>query len=117
MLNRLAVGLFGSPEEAQPTFVVQSRAQLESALALPHQPYYQTFAEKLAALTRSIACNHGLVDGNKRLAVTVLHSTLLVNDYVWLWSDDDARHRVEISHQGGFSIAGEGPFRLWQPGA
>ena len=90
MLNRLAVGLFGSPEEARPAFVVQSKAQLESALALPHQPYYRTFAEKLAALTRSIACNHGLADGNKRLAVTVLHSTLLLNDYVWMWSDDDA---------------------------
>ena len=79
MLNRLAVGLFGSPEEARPAFVVQSKAQLESALALTHQPYYRTFAEKLAALTRSIACNHGLADGNKRLAVTVLHSTLLLD--------------------------------------
>ena len=100
MLNRLAVGLFGSPEAAQPTFVVQSRGQLESALALPHQSYYETFTQKLAALTRSIACNHGLVDGNKRLAITVLHSTLLLNDCVWLWSDDDAEAVVLRLAQG-----------------
>ena len=90
VLGSLAVGLFGSSGEAHPTFAVQSRERLESAIALPHQPYYETFADKLAALTRSIACNHGLVDGNKRLAVTVLHSTLLLNDRIWLWSDDDA---------------------------
>jgi len=41
-------------------------------------------------MVRSIAANHALEDGNKRLAVTVLHSTLLVNGYTYLWSDDDA---------------------------
>lgn len=86
--------LYGGTEEAHPSFVVQSRASIESALALPHQPYYETFADKSAALTRSIACNHGLVDGNKRLAVTVLKSALLSNGYIWLWSDDDAEAAI-----------------------
>ena len=86
--------LYGGPEEAHPAFAVHSRASLESALALPHQPYYETFADKAAALTRSIACNHGLVDGNKRLAVTVLKSALLSNDYIWLWSDEDAEAAI-----------------------
>lgn len=41
-------------------------------------------------MVRSIAANHGLVDGNKRLATTVLNATLLVNGYVYMWGDDDA---------------------------
>lgn len=86
--------LYGGSEEAHPAFAVHSRASLESALALPHQPYYETFADKAAALTRSIACNHGLVDGNKRLAVTVLKSALLSNNYIWLWSDEDAEAAI-----------------------
>lgn len=73
---------------------------LESALALPHQPYYETFPDKLAALVRSIACNHALVDGNKRLAVTVLHTTLLVNGYLWLWSDEDAANAMLRAARG-----------------
>ncbi len=93
-LYELARGLYGSPEQAFPSFRIGSRALLESALGLPHQPYYETFAEKLAALVRSVACNHALADGNKRLAMTVLHSTLVLNGYVWLWSSEDAAHAI-----------------------
>ena len=100
VLNDLAVGLFGRFEEAHPAFTVQSRDSIESAIALPHQPYYETFSDKLAALTRSLACNHGLVDGNKRLAVTVLHSTLLLNNRIWLWSDNDAEAVVLRAARG-----------------
>lgn len=56
---------------------------------MPHQPYYETFYGKLAAMVRSIAVNHALHDGNKRLAVTVLQSTLLVNGLL-LAIDDEA---------------------------
>ena len=56
---------------------------------MPHQPYYETFWQKLAAMVRSVAANHALVDGNKRLAHTVLHTTLIVNGYVWMWSQQD----------------------------
>lgn len=41
-------------------------------------------------MVRSIAANHALADGNKRLALTVLHSTLLTNGYGYLWQDDQA---------------------------
>lgn len=83
VLYELARGLYGSAEHPFPAFHVQSRALLESALALPHQPYYETFYDKLAAMVRSIAANHALEDGNKRLAVTVLHSTLLLNGHCY----------------------------------
>lgn len=57
---------------------------------MPHQPYYESFYDKLAAMVRSIAANHPLRDGNKRLAVTVLHSTLLANGFLYFWSSEDA---------------------------
>lgn len=100
ILYELAAGLFGSPEEAFPSFQIENQGLLESALGLPHQPYYESFADKLAALVRSIACNHALVDGNKRLAVTVLHSTLVLNGRVWLWSDEDAANAMVRAASG-----------------
>ena len=47
---------------------------LESALALPRQPYYEYVFEKAAVLLRSMLKNHPFVDGNKRmgLATTAL---------------------------------------------
>ena len=73
---------------------MQDRALLESAAAQPEYPYYLTFDEKLAALFRSLVANHALVDGNKRLALVVLHGTLLVNGRVWLWNDSLAEEFV-----------------------
>lgn len=90
ILHELAIGLYGNAGEQQLAFRIENPGLLDSALALPHQPYYETFFDKLAALVRSIAANHALADGNKRLAITVLHSTLLVNGYLYTWSDDDA---------------------------
>ncbi|MCH7512283.1 MAG: type II toxin-antitoxin system death-on-curing family toxin [Chloroflexi bacterium] len=94
VLWELAYALYDSPEEAFPSFVIENEGLLESALALPHQPYYETFEDKLAAMVRSIAANHALVDGNKRLALSVLHSTLLVNGYVWFWPNEAAEELV-----------------------
>lgn len=94
ILYELATGLFGSAENPYPAFRVMNRGLIESAIALPHQPYYETFPERLAAMVRSLAANHGLRDGNKRLALTVLHSTLLVNGHVYTWNDDEAEALV-----------------------
>ena len=66
---------------------MQDWALLESAVAQPEYPYYLTFDEKLAALFRLLVAKHALVDGNKRLALVVLHGTLLVNGRLWLWDD------------------------------
>ena len=84
------MGLTDRSGKPLPAFQIENQSYLESALGLPHQPYYRTFHNALAAMVRSIAANHPLVDGNKRLAVTVLHSTLLVNGFIYLWDDDDA---------------------------
>ena len=76
------------------TLRVANRGLLESALGLPHQGFYETFWDKLAALVRSIAANHALSDGNKRLALTVLYSALCANRYCWLWSEDDGQSLI-----------------------
>jgi death on curing protein len=93
-LAGLAAELYGTEEERGLAFRVQDRALLESAAAQPEYPYYLTFDEKLAALFRSLVANHALVDGNKRLALVVLHGTLLVNGRVWLWDDGLAEEFV-----------------------
>lgn len=54
--------------------VVRDRGLLEAALARPRatafgEDAYPTIHEKAAALLHSIARNHALVDGNKRLAL------------------------------------------------
>lgn len=45
---------------------VRDRGIIESALARPYCGYYKSIAEKAAALTHSLALNHGFLDGNKR---------------------------------------------------
>jgi death on curing protein len=42
---------------------------VESAIARPYSGYYRSINAKAAALTHSLAKNHGFVDGNKRTAL------------------------------------------------
>ena len=55
-----------------PDFRIRDIGLLESAVNRPStsiygQEAYGTFAEKVAALMHSLASNHALIDGNKRL--------------------------------------------------
>lgn len=45
---------------------------IESAIARPYTGYYRSVIRKAAALTQSLAKNHGFVDGNKRTALLTL---------------------------------------------
>jgi death on curing protein len=45
------------------------------------QEAYPTLVAKAAALMHSLACNHGLVDGNKRLALLATVVFLRINGY------------------------------------
>lgn len=45
---------------------------VESAIARPYSGYYRAIYAKAAALTHSLAKNHGFVDGNKRTTLLVL---------------------------------------------
>ena len=45
---------------------------VQSAIARPYSGYYRSISSKAAALTHSLAKNHGFADGNKRTALLVL---------------------------------------------
>jgi death on curing protein len=51
---------------------------------------YPTLAGKAAALMHSLACNHALVDGNKRLALLATVVFLRVNGHRLDLTDDEA---------------------------
>ena len=66
-------------------FRVREIGLLESAAARPKtsvfgEDAYLTFAEKAATLLHSIARNHALIDGNKRLAWSAARLFCLMND-------------------------------------
>ena len=62
---------------------------IESAIARPYCGYFDTLAEKAAALLESMVGNHGFADGNKRTAVLLvcilidLVCILIVDDRIW----------------------------------
>jgi death-on-curing protein len=75
--------------------VIGDAGLLQSALARPQasafgEDAYPTLAEKAAALVHSIACNHALVDGNKRLALGALIAFLGMNGRRLTLTNDEA---------------------------
>ena len=66
-----------------------------SALARPATPVggqdaYGSLSEKAAALLESVARNHALIDGNKRLAWALTVLFLWINGTIHTFSTDDA---------------------------
>ena len=73
---------------------------LESALARPRasvfgQDAYAGLHLKAAALLHSLARNHALVDGNKRLAWTACRTFLAINGH-WISAPEDDRFEFVI---------------------
>ena len=69
-----------------PEVPVRDHGLLESALARPQatvfgRDAYDGLEEKAGALLHSLARNHGLVDGNKRLALAATIAYLGLNGY------------------------------------
>jgi death-on-curing protein len=54
---------------------------IESAIARPYSGYYRSIAEKAAALTQSVASNHGFNDGNKRTTLILLNLLIRQSGY------------------------------------
>ncbi|QUH00158.1 type II toxin-antitoxin system death-on-curing family toxin [Saccharopolyspora erythraea] len=74
---------------------VRDHGLLESALARPRASVfgadaYPSLEEKAAALLHSLAGNHALVDGNKRLALAATIAFLGVNGQRLTFSNDGA---------------------------
>ena len=51
---------------------IRDLALIESAIARPYSGYYRSIHRKAAALTQSLAKNHGFLDGNKRATLLTL---------------------------------------------
>jgi len=79
---------------------VRDYGLLESALARPRasvfgQDAYPDLHLKAAALLHSLARNHALVDGNKRLAWTACRTLLAINGQ-WISAPEDQRFAFVI---------------------
>lgn len=75
--------------------VVRDLGLLESAAARPRasafgEDAYPDLDHKVAALLHSIARNHALLDGNKRLALAATIAFYGINGYRLIMSNDDA---------------------------
>ncbi len=84
-----------------PDFRVREIGLLEAAVARPQtlvfgNDAYDTFPLKAAALMHSIARNHPLVDGNKRLAWAATRTFCILNGYD-IFNDVDSAERVVLS--------------------
>ncbi len=80
--------------------VVGDYGLLESALARPRASVfgddaYPDLHRKAAALLHSLARNHALVDGNKRLAWTACRTFLAINGQ-WIRAPEDDRFHFVI---------------------
>ena len=89
---------------------VSDHGLLESAVARPRttvfrEDAYPGLADKAAALLHSICKNHGLVDGNKRLAWLATDVFLRINGVVLEMRDDDAFDLVMSVADGSAAAA------------
>jgi death-on-curing protein len=97
--------------DALGTGPVRDLGLLDSAYHRPQsglfgQEAYPTPAGKAGALMHSLACNHALVDGNKRLALLATAVFLHINGY-WLdLADDEAFDLVMSVAAGQLDAAG-----------
>lgn len=78
-----------------PDVVISDYGLLESALTRPRasvlgEDAYLDLHHKAAALLHSLARNHALLDGNKRLAWTACRTFLAING-AWIRASEDER--------------------------
>jgi death-on-curing protein len=67
---------------------------------------YPTFEDQAAALMHSLARNHPLVDGNKRLAWAATRVFYLINDRDLAYEVDEAERFVLAVARGNLEVAG-----------
>ena len=101
-LLEIAVGVVGE-------IVLRDRGLLASAAARPRSSAfgddaYPTFAEKAAALMHSLARNHVLADGNKRLAWAATRVSCLLNGRDLAYAVDEAEELVVAVARGELEV-------------
>jgi death on curing protein len=88
-----------------PTVEIRDIGLLESAVARPQASVfgelaYPDLTSQAGALLHSLARNHPLIDGNKRLAWSAMRVFLLMNDFDVEYDIDDAERMVLDVAQG-----------------
>lgn len=96
--------------ELIPGFKVRDMGLLESAALRPQttvygEDAYPLFIEKAASLMHSLARNHCLVDGNKRLAWAATRTFCLINNYDLILKVDAAEQIVVNTAKGELDVA------------
>ncbi len=97
--------------------LVRDHGLLASAAARPRTTVFGSDAypgllEKAAALLHSLAGNHALVDGNKRLAWLATYTFLRINDVELLAAQDQVVELVTAVADGSLDEVGEIAKRL-----
>ena len=92
-----------------PGFAIRDLGLLESAAARPQttvygKDAYKTFPIKAAALLHSLARNHCLVDGNKRLAWAGTRAFCLMNGFDLLMNIDEAEAMIHATARGELDV-------------
>lgn len=98
----IAVGVIGD-------VAIRDSGLLASAAGRPQssafgEDAYPTFAMKAAALMHSLARNHALVDGNKRLTWAATRTFCLLNDHDLAFTVDDAEQLVLAVARGDLDV-------------
>jgi death-on-curing protein len=93
-----------------PGFKIRDIGLLESAANRPQttiygKDAYPTFADKAAALMHSLARNHCLIDGNKRLAWSATRAFCLMNGLDLKLKTDTAESLVVATAKGELDVA------------
>ena len=88
-LLHIAERTLGAPAEVRDVGLLESAAARPRATAFGDDAY-PTFHDKAAALLHSIARNHALVDGNKRLALAATLAFLGINGWRLTMTNDEA---------------------------
>jgi len=92
-----------------PDIQIRDIGLLESASLRPQMSVYgkdayPTFSEKVAALMHSIARNHSLVDGNKRLSWSAGRIFCLINKRDLIMGVDEAEALIQAISKGELAV-------------
>jgi death-on-curing protein len=100
-----------SPLGALPPLAYADQGKILSALAAPFQTadgieLYPSVPAKAAAMFRGLVKNHGLHDGNKRLAVTTMSTFLLANGWIPEYTNPQLyRYALRVArHAGNYPV-------------
>ena len=96
-------------ERIIPNLAIRDQGLLQSAIERPRttvfgEDAYKSFPEKAAALMHSLARNHPLVDGNKRLAWSATRAFCLLNGFDIDLNIDEAETLVLGVAAGKFDV-------------